>query len=148
MVLFLGFQGDNIRSCYLPPKQNMLVWQKWLNTFHEFRIFYLNWSLNFPQFHFMFDNQGVIFLTSNPAQEGHIKYIEIPEHYIRECIHNGKIKLYYMYFHQWACCRYLYQESDLATFWSQSEDVATYSLFHDTMNSEVKCWSFMLTLLT
>ena len=42
------------------------------------------------------DNQGAIFLASNPAQEGHTKHIEIPEHFIHECIHDGKIKLYYV----------------------------------------------------
>ena len=42
------------------------------------------------------DNQGAIFLASNPAQEGHTKHIEIPEHYICECVHDGKIKLYHI----------------------------------------------------
>ena len=42
------------------------------------------------------DNQGAIFLASNPAQGGCTKHIEIPEHYIRECVHDGKIKLYYI----------------------------------------------------
>ena len=32
------------------------------------------------------DNQGAMFLASNPAQEGRTKHIEIPEHYIRECV--------------------------------------------------------------
>ena len=27
------------------------------------------------------DNQGAMFLASNPAQEGHTKHIEIPEHF-------------------------------------------------------------------
>ena len=40
------------------------------------------------------DNQGAIFLASNPAQEERTKHIKIPEHYIRECVHDGKIKLY------------------------------------------------------
>ena len=42
------------------------------------------------------DNQGAIFLASNPAQEGCTKHIEIPEHFIHEYIHAGKIKLYYV----------------------------------------------------
>ena len=42
------------------------------------------------------DNQGAIFLASNPAQEGCTKHIEILEHYIRECVHDGKIKLDYI----------------------------------------------------
>ena len=32
------------------------------------------------------DNQGAMFLASNPAQEGCTKHIEILEHYIHECI--------------------------------------------------------------
>ena len=42
------------------------------------------------------NNQDAIFLASNPAQEGRTKYIEIPEHHICECVHDGKIKLYYI----------------------------------------------------
>ena len=42
------------------------------------------------------DNQGAIFLASNPAQEGCTKHTETPEHYIRECVHDGKSKLYYI----------------------------------------------------
>ena len=32
------------------------------------------------------DNQGAMFLASNPAQEGRTKHIRIPEHYIREAV--------------------------------------------------------------
>ena len=42
------------------------------------------------------NNQGAIFLASNPAQEGQTKHIKILEHFIHECIHDGKIKLYYV----------------------------------------------------
>ena len=42
------------------------------------------------------NNQGAIFLASNPTQEGRTKHIEILEHYIRECVHDRKIKLYYI----------------------------------------------------
>ena len=42
------------------------------------------------------DNQDAIFLASNPAQEGRTKHIEIPDHYIHDYIHDGKIKLYYI----------------------------------------------------
>ena len=42
------------------------------------------------------DNQGAMFLASNPAQEGHTKHIEIPEHYIHECIQKEKVKLFYI----------------------------------------------------
>ena len=46
------------------------------------------------------DNQGARFLASNPAQEERTKHIEILEHYIQECIHDGKIKLCILYSHQ------------------------------------------------
>ena len=32
------------------------------------------------------DNQGTMFLASNPAQEGQTKHIRIPEHYIHEAV--------------------------------------------------------------
>ena len=37
-----------------------------------------------------------MFLASNPAQEGHTKSIEIPEHYIHECVQKEKVKLFYI----------------------------------------------------
>jgi hypothetical protein len=49
-----------------------------------------------PAIPLLVDNQGAMFLASNPAQEGRTKHIEILEHYIRECVHDGKIKLYYI----------------------------------------------------
>ena len=42
------------------------------------------------------DNQGAMFLASNPAQEGQMKHICIPEHYIREAVELEEIKLYYI----------------------------------------------------
>ena len=42
------------------------------------------------------DNQGTMFLASNPAQEGQTKHIRIPEHYIREVVELEEIKLYYV----------------------------------------------------
>ena len=42
------------------------------------------------------DNQGTMFLASNPAQEGRTKHIHIPEHYIREAVELEEIKLYYI----------------------------------------------------
>ena len=41
------------------------------------------------------DNQGTMFLASNPAQEGWTKHIHIPEHYIHEAVELEEIKLYY-----------------------------------------------------
>ena len=42
------------------------------------------------------ENQGAMFLASNPAQEGHTKHIEILEHYIHESVQKEKVKLFYI----------------------------------------------------
>jgi hypothetical protein len=42
------------------------------------------------------DNQGSIFLASNPVQEKRIKHIDIRYHYIREVIHAKKIELFFI----------------------------------------------------
>jgi hypothetical protein len=42
------------------------------------------------------DNQGAIFLASNPAQEHRSKHIDIRYHYIRECVENGGVILHYV----------------------------------------------------
>ena len=42
------------------------------------------------------DNQGTIFLASNPAQEGRTKHIRMTEHFIRESVEFEEIKLYYV----------------------------------------------------
>jgi hypothetical protein len=42
------------------------------------------------------DNQGAIFLASNPAQEGRTKHVRIPEHYIREAVEFGEVVLYFV----------------------------------------------------
>src|SRR6266568_5028338 len=36
------------------------------------------------------DNQGAMFLASNPAQEGRTKHVRIPEHYLREAENRKK----------------------------------------------------------
>ena len=85
------------------------------------------------------NNQGAIFLASNLAQEGRTKHIEIPEHYIRECVHDGKIKLYYIPTNK--------QVADTFTknlTWQHFEanqkmlQLIPHSMIH-TMNSEVEC---------
>jgi len=42
------------------------------------------------------DNQGAMFLASNPAQEGQTKHVRMTDHYIRESVEFGEIKLYYV----------------------------------------------------
>jgi hypothetical protein len=42
------------------------------------------------------DNQGSIFIGSNPVQEIHTKHIDVKYHYVRECIADKKIVLYHV----------------------------------------------------
>jgi hypothetical protein len=42
------------------------------------------------------DNQGSIFIGSNPVQEIHTKHIDVEYHYVRECIVVKKIVLYHV----------------------------------------------------
>jgi hypothetical protein len=42
------------------------------------------------------DNQGSIFLASNPVQEKRIKHADIRYHYIREVIRSKKIELFFI----------------------------------------------------
>ena len=42
------------------------------------------------------DNQGVIFLASNPAQEGCTKHVHIPQHYICKAVEHGEVELFYV----------------------------------------------------
>lgn len=64
-----------------------LIWIK--SLFKEIRH-------DLPPFHLYVDNQGAIFLSSNPAQEGRTKHIEIPYHFIRECVQEGLIEPFYI----------------------------------------------------
>jgi hypothetical protein len=50
-----------------------------------------------PKVLFYCDNQGAIFLATNPVQEMRSKHIGICYHYIRECVKEGdKINLFYI----------------------------------------------------
>jgi hypothetical protein len=42
------------------------------------------------------DNQGSIFIGSNPVQEIHTKHIDVKYHYVHECIAVKKIVLYHI----------------------------------------------------
>ena len=42
------------------------------------------------------DNQGAIFLTSNPVQEGHTKHVHIPQHYIHKAVEYGEVEFFYI----------------------------------------------------
>jgi len=42
------------------------------------------------------DNQGAIFMASNPVQEKRIKHIDIRYHFIHQVVSDGKVVLYYI----------------------------------------------------
>ena len=42
------------------------------------------------------DNQGSIFIGSNPVQEIHTKHIDLKYYYVRECIAKGKIEVFFI----------------------------------------------------
>jgi hypothetical protein len=42
------------------------------------------------------DNQGSIFISSNPVQERRSKYIDIHYHYIQEYVEEKKISIYFI----------------------------------------------------
>jgi len=42
------------------------------------------------------DNQGSIFIGSNPVQERRTKHIDVRYHYIRECVEDGKVELFWV----------------------------------------------------
>src|SRR5258708_11366148 len=42
------------------------------------------------------DNQGSIFMASNPVQEKHIKHIDIRYHYVREVDKNKQVELFFI----------------------------------------------------
>ena len=42
------------------------------------------------------DNQGSIFIGSNPVQERRTKHIDIRYHYIRECIEDNKVSIFFI----------------------------------------------------
>jgi hypothetical protein len=42
------------------------------------------------------DNQGSIFISSNPVQERRSKHIDIRYHYVRECIEERKVAIYFV----------------------------------------------------
>jgi len=42
------------------------------------------------------DNQGSIFITSNPVQEKCSKHIDLRYHYIRDVVQDGKVELFFV----------------------------------------------------
>ena len=42
------------------------------------------------------DNQGSIFIVSNPVQEKRSKHIDLRYHYIRDVVQSGKVELFFV----------------------------------------------------
>jgi hypothetical protein len=61
-------------------------------------IINLNCEIGYPLHYILLsvDNQGAIFLASNPAQERQTKHVDIAYHHIRECMEEGKVKPEYI----------------------------------------------------
>ena len=53
-------------------------------------------GINVLPIHINGDNQGSIFIGSNPVQEKRSKHIDIRYHYIRQCLEDKKISLYFV----------------------------------------------------
>jgi len=52
----------------------------------------MTWHLHL----FCGDNQGLIFIRSNPVEEQRTKHIDIQYHYIHECIKDDKVSVYFV----------------------------------------------------
>jgi hypothetical protein len=53
-------------------------------------------ALNSLPSRFFGDNQGAIFLASNPVQEKRIKHIDLCYHFIRDVIQNKQVELFFI----------------------------------------------------
>ena len=53
-------------------------------------------EINAPPIHVAGDNQGSLFIGSNPVTEKRSKHIDIWYHYIRQCLEEEKISLYFV----------------------------------------------------
>ena len=53
-------------------------------------------GINVPPIHVAGDNQGSLFIGSNPVMEKRSKHIDIQYHYIRQCLEEKKISLYFV----------------------------------------------------
>ena len=71
----------------LSDTSRQIVWIQ--SLFHE-----LGYQLR--QIPICADNQGSIFIGSNPVQERRTKHIDIRYHYIRECIEEGKVSVFFI----------------------------------------------------
>lgn len=71
----------------LSDTSRQLVWIE--SLFYEIGMYLRNIQLGV-------DNQGAIFLASNPAQEHRSKHIDIRYHYVRNCVEEGKVELIYI----------------------------------------------------
>jgi hypothetical protein len=64
-----------------------IAWLK--NLFHEL-------GYEIKSIPLIMDNQGAIYMASNPLQEGRIKHMDVRVHYIRQCVREDLVDLYYI----------------------------------------------------
>jgi hypothetical protein len=81
LLLLTPQQRQNICCCPIAPI-------RWAG--------YAIYSLNLGLIPFYADNQGNIFIGSNPVQKIHTKHIDVKYHYVCECIAVKKIVLYHV----------------------------------------------------
>jgi hypothetical protein len=53
-------------------------------------------SYQLPPFPLYGDNQGSLFLASNPAQEHRTKHVDVHHHYVCECVEREKVQLFFV----------------------------------------------------
>ena len=84
------------------------------------------------------ENQGAIFLTSNPAQEGHTKHVQTPEHYICEAVESGEIQLFYVPTDQQFAD--IFMKNSARSNFRMEEMLYVYrDIHHHNMNIEEEC---------
>ena len=96
MGLSPGFPSDNEELDFLPLKQNIADLLKLPNNWKWIRNLLTELGYELGPFPVCCDNQGAIFITSNPVQDGRLKHVKRDDHYIREALEFKEIELYYV----------------------------------------------------
>ena len=85
---------------YLPQRQDLIILCQCHDLLHItswIKSLFWEIELEIPKMPLFCNNQGAIFLATNPAVEGCSKHINIHEHYICECVErSNKLDLYIM----------------------------------------------------
>ena len=96
MALFHGYLGDKRRVTLSSTEAEYCGMTEIVKQLHWICYVYEELGFKLGPLPLCVNNQGAMFLASNPAQEGQTKHIRIPEHYIHEAVELEEIKLYYI----------------------------------------------------